>query len=290
LIEVILDASQLEVIEKCPYNWYLSYIKHLETRRTNPALSTGSFFHECLKFYYGKGQPLSNNIRETLLYARELACGDARIRWPEVAKDPKFFLYRLKDCIYKWLEQDEAMEIIGVEKGFSTLLYENSRVRFILEGMIDLVSRKNIMGLTVTDHKTQSRYYEKYEYNHQIMNYMSFTGAEYFEYNYIGLQDTITKTTFFRPVFKPPEGMLAQWKQDVIHTFMGVADMLERANLETFELLNPSAYFPRRRSACDTKFGVCQFHKICQVPDDNPLQITTFSAYKEKDQQWKAWS
>lgn len=295
MIEVILDASQLEVVEKCPYNWFLSYIKHLEVAHPNRALSTGSFFHEALKFYYEKGQPLSNHIRDTLLYAKELALGPQRNKWPEVAKDPKFFLVRLKEYLYRWLPEDEGIELIGVEKGFSWLLYEDANYRFIAEGMIDLVSRKNATGLTVTDHKTQSRYYEKYEFNHQVLNYLSFTKANYFEYDYIGLQDKVGINTFFRPIFKAPDGMCEQWKEDVIHTFYDVGNMLRNwddycKDTPVGEDKHPSFFFPRKRSACTTQFGTCQFHKICQVHDNSKFQIATFSHYKEKDQQWKAWS
>lgn len=186
------------------------------------------------------------------------------------------------------------MEIIAVEKGFSWLLYEDSTRRYILEGMIDLVSKKKPTGFTVTDHKTQSRLYDKYEYNHQALNYLNFTGASYFEYNYIGLQQESGINTFRRPIFKPAAGMLEQWKQDVKLTFDEMYSMVN--NLGTRVVIpgskyNPpdSLFFPRRRSSCTTQFGTCAYHKRCQVPDNSKFVQIAESAYKEKDKRWIAW-
>ena len=284
MIEVILDASQLEVVEACPYKWYLDHIQNLTTKRTNPNLSTGSFYHEVLKFYYSAGsRPLSNGLADTIRFASQhaLSC-----KAPEVRKDPKFHLDRLRSYFITNLAEDDTSEIIAVEKGFSTLLYEDSNVRYILEGTIDLVSIERSTGLTVTDHKTQSRTYDKYEYNHQAMNYLAFTGAKYFRYNYIGLQDKQNENTFRRPIFIPSPGMLDQWKLDVRNTFDAVAKMMQDTGLG----LPAVKAFPRRRAACDTKFGVCQFHKICETPDNHPLLPSVYTAYKQKEERWKAWA
>lgn len=303
MIEIILDASQIETFEACPRKWYYSYLLNLETRKPNPALSTGSFFHEVLKFYYSANTARHETIRPALEYALILANGPQGIRWPRVRKDPKFHIDRLRDYFYHNLSEDEQMQIVtdpsgnrAVERGFSWLLYEDTHRRYILEGMIDLISVKRTTGLTVTDHKTQSRDYDKYFYNHQAMNYLSFTGASYFEYNYIGLQKTINDATFSRPIWKPPPRMLDQWKIDVKHTFDEMFRMVERDTRLVYGSvdglrLNNSINFPRRREACQTKFGVCQFSRICEVPDSSPWQpIVINSKYQTKEKTWKAWS
>jgi hypothetical protein len=194
------------------------------------------------------------------------------------------------------MAEDDTSEILAVEQGFSTLLYEDEDRRYILEGVIDVLSRETQTGLTVTDHKTQSRFYDKYEYCHQALNYLSFTGADYFRYNYIGLQDKEGPNTFRRVIFKPVEGMLGQWKKDVLRTFHSLYGMIKDIGYEDIfgasklVQIGMGPNFPRRRAACHTQFGNCQFHRICETPDDHPLLPNVYTAYKEKEDRWRAWS
>lgn len=316
MIEVILDASQLEVVEACLYKWFMDQVCNLTTRRTNPALSTGTFYHEVLKYYYSAPlTPRSNNIGPTVRFAERLAVATVltdelkarevdRVGWPAVNKEPKFHLDRLRSYLITHMNEDDTSEVVAVEKGFSTLLYEDSNNRFILEGMIDMISVERSTGLTVTDHKTQSRFYDKYGYNHQALNYLSFTKANYFRYNYIGLQDKQGDNTFRRPIFKPVEGMLDQWRLDVKGTFLRLAevirtacDLLQVNPTELFTLtaeqrltLGISGIFARNRQGCDTKFGLCQFHRRCEVPDNSKWVPTVLTAFKEKEMRWRAWS
>ena len=316
MIEVLLDASQLEVVESCTYKWFLDQVCNLTTRRTNPALSTGSFYHEVLKYYYSAPlQPRSANIGPAMRFAERLAVATVltddlvmhkveRVGWPSVNKDPKFHLDRLRSYFVTHMNEDDTSEVIAVEKGFSTLLYEDSTRRYILEGMIDMVSIERDTGLTITDHKTQSRFYDKYGVNHQALNYLSFTKANYFRYNYIGLQDKQNENTFRRPIYKPPSGVIEQWKKDVKLTFDSLTSVIWTAcdylgvdPSKLFELTNEqrvalgtSGIFPRSRAACTTQFGICQFHKRCEVPDDSIYVPNVLTAYKEKELRWRAWS
>ena len=298
MIEVILDASQLEVFEACPRKWYLDHIRNLTTKRSNSALSTGSYYHEVLKHYYsGPLKPRSDNIGPTIRFAERLAiatsltpdleaAGVRSVNWLDVRKDPKFYLDRLRSYLVTHMLEDDNSEVIAVEQGFSTLLYEDTERRYILEGMIDLVSMEKHTGLTVTDHKTQSRFYEKYPYNHQLLNYMSFTKANYFRYNFIGLQDKQNENTFRRVIFKPPEGVLEQWRNDVLRTF----EQMEQYLRTLPSLHTESEAFPRRRQACHSQFGTCQFHQICETPDNHIYLPNVMTRYKEKENKWRAWS
>jgi hypothetical protein len=294
VIEVVLDASQIETFETCPYKWYLDHYCNLESCRTNPALSTGSFYHEVLKFHYQQAlttsKPPSEGIRRSLDFAQylitcteltpELLTHEVRSLPPkEVRENSKFHLDRLRDYFAKYVCEDDSSEIIAVEKGFSYILYEDNIFRFILEGMIDLISIEKSTKLTVTDHKTQSRFYEKYGYNHQALNYLNFTKANYFRYNYIGLQENNGPNTFRRPIFRSSEGMLEQWQKDIMQTFLQMATYSSEGE-----------DFPRHRTSCQTKYGICQFHRRCEIPDDSKWVTTIMTAYKEKERKWKAWS
>lgn len=296
--EVILDATQLNILESCPQKWYLDHYLNLTPAKTNSALSTGSYFHEVLKKYYELGQsapPVSNHIRAAVRLAEELAKGPESIKWPRVRANPDFHIERLKQYLIKTMYEDDLSEIIAVEKGFSYLLYEDADRRYILEGMIDLISIEPRMGLTVTDHKTQQRFDTIYPYNHQCSNYLIATGAKYFRYNYIGQQETVGTNTFHRPIFCPPPGYLDQWKKDVLNTFRRAEEYLKE--LDELKLIVPQMYdsegascFPRNRAACDSKYGTCAFHRLCELPNNSKWKSTVLTAYKQKESKWKAWS
>lgn len=296
MIEIILDASQIEQFEACPRKWYNDHVLNLTSVTTNTALSTGSYFHEVLKLYYGLGlenAPVSKHIKKAVDYAVHLATSAEAVRWPRVKADPKFHVDRLRAYLITHMCEDDSAEIVAVEKGFSTLLFEDSQRRYILEGMIDLIWIKKHMGLTVTDHKTQQRMYEKYFHNHQLFNYLAFTGANYFEYNFLGQQQTQNEDTFRRPIFKPHPGAIEQWKRDVLRTFEEMERYIiyenpklgENADTQIFE----REAFPKRLTQCQTKFGLCQFHKLCELPDDSSYREVVLKHYKQKEP-WKAWS
>lgn len=292
--EVILDASQIKEFETCPRKWYNDNVLNLTTVHPNEALSTGSWFHEVLKLYYSltkEKPPASNHIKQAVDYAVHLATSPLEaIKWPRVRKDPKFHVDRLRAYLITHMCEDDTSEIVAVEKGFSTLLYEDIERRYILEGMIDMVSIERHLGLTVTDHKSQSRAYEKYWNNHQVFNYLSFTGASYFRYNYIGQQEKQNDQTFRRPIFKPHPGQLAQWRKDVLRTFDQMYDLLVREESMRHSQLEIDINYPKRITSCQTKFGVCQFHKLCELPDNSEWRPVVLKAYKPKDIAWKAWS
>lgn len=298
MIEIIMDASQIEQFEACPRKWYNDQVLNLTSVQTNTAMSTGTWFHEVLKLYETEGllnPPVSKHIKKAVDFAVLLATGPDAVKWPRVKKDPKFHLDRLRAYLITHMAEDDSSEIVAVEKGFSTLLYEDAERRYILEGMIDLISIERTLGLTVTDHKSQSRAYEKYWVNHQVNNYLSFTGARYFRYNYIGQQATQNDQTFRRPIYRPHPGALEQWRKDVLRTFQEMERYLTKQFNPWIEDIDLNSRpkrvndFPKRLTQCQTKFGLCQFHKLCELPDDSPYREVVLKHYKQKEP-WKAWS
>jgi hypothetical protein len=291
LIEIFLDASQLEVLEKCPRNWLYGYVQNLEPRHSNKNFDVGSYWHEVLAHYYAptKKWDAVERLRSAIEYMKE----PARCTKYSINDEARtFHVKRFTEYAYRYFSEDETTESIAVEQGFTWLLYEDAHRRYYLEGKIDWVKRAPQMGLTVTDHKTQSRYYEKWELNHQVMNYLSFTKAAYFEYNYIGLQDKAGPNTFHRSIYKPHPGMLEQWQSEVKLTFDSLYHIAKAAedNCGILDLHEFERLCVRRRAACETKYGVCSFHKLCSVPDDSKWVQCVKSAYKEKDSKWRAWS
>lgn len=313
MLEVILDASQIELFERCPRAWYYAYVQNLTPLHSKSAFSTGSYYHEVLALYYSLPLPLPQiNKPETELYqiahrklgqvknlAERLKAAVDFAASPELHTkyhikdaDAKIFhRKRIVDYLFNWSHEDEGLNVIAVEQGFSTLLYEDVNKRYILEGKIDLVFEGKPYGYAVMDHKTQSRYDDRWEFNHQVMNYMAFTKADYFVYNYIGLQDKLPLNGMRRMLYKPPPGTLEQWKSEVRVTFDEMTHYKFLANFTTGIKETEETVYPRKRSACDaSKYGLCQFHKLCSVPDDSIFKESVLSHYKPKESVWRAWT
>lgn len=292
----MLDASQLEVFEPCPRKWEYGYPKNLIPKRSHRAFDTGSYYHAVLDCFYGlpirPENPITDFV-ERLRFTCDFSAKDELLRKYNItdSEEQIFHRKRLVEYFYFWNAEDELMTSIAVEQGFSWLLYEDEKRRYILEGKIDLVNECKPYGLNVMDHKTQSRKDDRWEFNHQVCNYLSYmeqmgTPADYFVYNYIGLQDKLPKDGFRRMVYQPHPGMLKQWKSEVLRTFDEMYNYLE------YKEMNPDYELRRRRSACDSsKYGLCTYHKLCSVPDDRPdLKLVVLSHYKEKDEKWRAWT
>lgn len=284
MIELILDASQLTAFESCERSWYYSYHQHLTSKFRNKSLNLGSWYHDVLAYYYEQlpTLPILNSIPATLEYMQSPAL---LTKYGIVdSATLKFHLKRMRDYLHHYMFTDEKIKVIAVEKGFSYLLYEDTDYRFILEGKIDLVAHIPTYGLTVWDHKTQSRKENRYPFNHQVMNYFNYVRPAYFIYNYIGLQENLSPGHLRREFWAPTSEQLEVWLSDVLGTFERVATRLQRTDLLAEDK------FRRSRTACVPKYGKCEFYKICNVPDDNKWVPTILTAYKQKEQKWAAWS
>lgn len=289
MIEIILDASQIEVFEACPRKWYYSYILNLIPHKGYSPFDIGLYYHSVLKFYYDLYRTKEFDIVQKLQQTIDFAKDQKLFLQYNIdnREDQIFHIQRLITYLNKYEDEDANMEIIATEGGFSQLLFENDERRYILEGKIDLVGSKQPEGLFVMDHKTQSRKDDRWEFNHQVCNYLHFTKANYFIYNYIGLQDKLPAEGLRRCIYKPPEGMIDQWLKEVKLTF----DQMYNYITVPIAYNHKDEVFPRRRSACDSsKYGLCQYHKLCSVPDDSIWTEVVKSAYKEKDEKWRAWS
>jgi len=302
MIEISLDASQLDLFEICPRKWFYSSVLNLVPNHSHRAFDIGSYYHEVLAHYYSTS-PHSNRWQSTVDYAAQSTLFDKyNIRDSD---ERKFHRKRLIEYFNRYEYEDQEIEVIGVEQGFSWLLYEDAERRYILEGKIDLVCNIPRQGLTVMDHKTQSRKDDRWEFNHQVCNYLCATKANNFIYNYIGLQNSLPPDGMRRCPYQPHEGMLEQWKKEVKMTFDRMYEYKEKtakklANVvyyqgieraESIADLVEEQEYPRQRSACDfSKYGLCQFHKLCSVPDDSKWVPAVLSAYKEKAEVWRPWS
>lgn len=153
--------------------------------------------------------------------------------------------------------RDETWVPIAAERGFSKVLFEDSENLFVYEGRPDLVvleSQAPNADLIVCDHKTQGQKKSYYEFTDQPESYIWAYGAKKFVYNYINFG---SKSEPFR-------------REAHIYTQAQIDDWQSNATERCFELKHciEKRSFPARRN-CEDKFGICEYHRICEQPKDS---------------------
>lgn len=166
----------------------------------------------------------------------------------------------------------EEIEVLGVEKAFSKVIYEDDENYFVYEGRPDLIAKWN--GKTVIwDHKTQKSKSYLYPYNNQAMGYCWGLDALQFGYNFIVLTK---ETQFRREITTYSESQIEQWKQDTIKWF--------------FKIKQAKTSQEYARSwQCQGKYGTCDFTPICEAPTDESKLWIVKSQFVQLEKTRMSW-
>jgi len=300
-----LDASQIQAFMTCPLQWYYKYKQNLILNTEHkPAPDKGHLVHSLLAFYYGLCAIMPNENR--LIHANA-----AIIKFKESKETLKLFPtdtnFELEDFIcqrfllyvQRYLNDDFNPLAINnaesVEVGFSYLLHEDAKVKFILEGRIDLITKLQDNILCFIDHKTQSRDSSLYHYTPQFKTYALVTGYEYGIINYFGMQEDKTnnllKTNklFRRDLIHFNKNLIEEWRIKLIQTFYNVRNILANSNnnSNTNEL---SLIYIRNDSACAGAFNSnpCSFVDLCEEPNFELKQKVKEFKFT-KGEKWTPW-
>ena len=200
---IILDASKIDLFETCParYNFRHNHNKGLPIIYKNKSLDLGSLAHEGLAVYYrmlGEGKHYDDRLPATLMKIGEMSCDSNQSN--SEPEDVNRLLRAVEENLDYWRAEDEnTLEVLAVETPFAYTLFEDSSVRIIISGKIDLVVNLHGIGQSasyeglVFDHKTYSKDGPVYRKSNQFINYCSAANSNYLIVNRIGLQDPDVK-------------------------------------------------------------------------------------------------
>lgn len=269
-----LDSQALSTFKLCPRKYFLNFESNLETLKKSPALNTGTLVHKILAHYYRARASEREFTKQQLLQI-----GQKVVMRSALTQEEKFFHIR-KFCEYVSTEKPHFVPL-GVEKGFSKILYEDNYTLFVYEGRIDLVGTY-ANTLCWMDHKSQSREYALYKNTDQFLGYSWAIGSTLGFINYYGLQESKKANECFHveTIYHQRE-LISQWRLEAIQTFREIAGRARDMK-----------YFQRNRSACNAgKFGDCQFLRLCdnEWAGGEILNGLVKIHYKERDKKWKAW-
>ena len=173
----------------------------------------------------------------------------------------------------------DSWEVLATEKGFSKVLWENEDVRFVYEGLIDLIVRTKDGLEYFIDHKTQNPRFTKdlLQDCNQFLGYAWASGIRNGIVDYTTWSTKVGKTTFRRPAYYYSENKIEQWREDTIYWFWRILEHLR------------TQHYPRTRGSCDEKYGPCSYYEICKRTNE-ASQLMTIKTKYDVEPRWEPWT
>ena len=286
---ITLDSSQIKQFLICPESWNLKYQQQLRKSGywTKKYADAGTIFHYLLDRYYTfksfekEKDPIkcaNNAVKLLKIHGLENELG--------ISDEDRAFI-RERFTQYSFNYMNDPMRVLGsgtklgVETGFSVVIYEDAHYIFVLEGKIDLLA--DLGGIICfVDHKTRARSdLNLYGLKIQFLCYSLATGFRYGMYNYIGMAAKYDpKKTFERKLHYIPEWRVKEFKEYIIENVYR-------------HLANKQHYtMPRNLNSCsgpDEK-RPCEYCMLCDNRNDQKIYDGIKKQFYEKAPRWSPWS
>jgi PD-(D/E)XK nuclease superfamily len=265
---IVLDASKIDLFETCParYNFRHNYNRILPIQFKAKALDLGSLAHEGLAVYFkllSEGVEYKDRIEACLMKIREVSSDITQSN--SDLTDVTLLLTNIEmSCDYWRAEDENCLEILGVEQPFAYVLFEDDSIRIIISGKIDLIVNFTGIGGNASyeklpiDHKTFSRDGPVLRKTNQFINYCAAVGSNYLVVNRIGLYSDDTKKPkptnerFYRPPLSYDPIYIADWK-----------DNLTRMILNEYLICVAEDSWPEKPTSCNKFNRLCEYYSIC---------------------------
>lgn len=260
---LILSPAQLDLLERCPREYFFRYELNRDSIESNKAFAEGEYLHFILEQYY--------IARKARLYEQSDIVEKARIKAQEFDKLTVTECESLLETFLEYQEfhANETWEIQDIEKPFTKVLHEDEKfdLRIVIKGKADLLI--GTQGLdAVVDHKKIARNRTPTPRNNQILCYPWAFDRRDFIINQLGIQKSLEpKDKFRRHFFALSQSQIDEWKEQTIY--------------KAFEMVKfwELKFWPARFHSCaDPITGrKCIFHPVCERPQSGWSQILSDS-------------
>jgi hypothetical protein len=262
-VNIVLDASKIDLFETCParYNFRHNLNKTLPMMQKAKSLDKGSLIHGGFEVYF---KELANGTN----YNDRMQAAQMKINM--MGADPNSSNSDPEDvrevisafeqsCDYWRAEDENCLEILGVEEPFAYVLFEDDDIRIIISGKIDLLVNFNAIGRGASykgmpmDHKSFQRDSPLLRKSNQFINYCNAVKSNYLMVNRVGLQKTLKAEDKFKriPLSYDPV-YIADWRNNLI-------------TMLTNEYLSYVAAqkWPEKPTSCNKFNRLCEYYVIC---------------------------
>jgi hypothetical protein len=262
-LTIMLDASKIDLFETCPrrYHYRHNLNKGLPILQKAKALDIGGLCHSGMEVYYkmlGEGAHFSDRLEAALMKVREVSSN------PDSSNSEPEEVTQLIDAIEQscdyWRAEDEnTLEILGVEEPFAYVIHEDDDIRIMISGKIDLIVNVRGIGNNADyfkmpiDHKTFRRDSVVLRKSNQFINYCNAVGSNYLVVNRIGLQKTLSAEVKFRRIPLSYDPLyIKEWKENCTKMI-----------LQEYLTSIAEDYWPEKPTSCNKFNRLCEYYEVC---------------------------
>lgn len=259
---LMVDSQILSSFMSCPRKMNYQFLQHLvPIQGPSQSILKGSLIHHGLQSYYSSysnGDQYRDRVKAGLSIMREKA--------PELGLDAEntLLVYRTFEeyCEYK---QSEILQILGIEKVFKQVIYEEFPLRVIVTGRMDLVIqddylRKGSPQIIPVDFKSESEKWFHSVLRNQYMIYSIVCNSPVMYIQRVGFQKTKkAEEKFERVILDMVPSVLQEFQFSTVPHYAKQLLIAMEDN-----------YFPPNHTACTSGHFACQFSDkyyggICSV-------------------------
>ena len=282
---LVLNSHSLSDYQRCPKRYEFNNIIQIEPSAERHVFAVGKYWGKMLEIYYRYKISIRNKYsgqrqleRMSTLIARLRKCADNEDNGFD---DETRNLLATRIVAYFKRYGNEDWEPLGVEVGFSIILYEDKYVIFVYEGRTDLVFRmkdpfnpgKTVIA--VSDDKTRGQNRDLIDYNNQVNGYLVAAKTNWFVYNYMGKQKD-TQKAFDRQLVHRSDIALEKWKQTTIKWYFKIlADRNREEFLESMQ--------------CPGEYSACEFLSLCSSKDEREYNAVMNAKFKKRPEARRSW-
>ncbi len=265
---LILDATMLSTITACPrladfrFNWNLQSLDG-----KSPSIEMGSITHAYLETYYGK---MIEGINRKDAHGYGLAAAQIYASSAEVSNtSADEIAFTLQTCdLYHEHYKNDRWTPVEVETVKKQVIYEDDEIRLMWSAKLDLIVDTN-SGMMPVDHKTMKQRRDSIDLNHQFIGQCFLMKSRSMVVNKIGFQKTLKPAErFSRATINYSANRLQEWYGTILPYYAKFMLMYDE-----------SGYWPPNWNHCESKYGYCQFKKVCES-DENMRQEVINMGFK----------
>lgn len=287
---IVLDATRLTALMRCPHLSYLRFEENLQkSEGKSNSIECGSLTHTILEFFYkariqGKNRSDAIDIgfeagkeylvpyKETNKYVTETDHPGLLNTPEESTKKPdrlgwRYVINTLHEYFDFW--RNDSFTPIAAETVKSHLLYQDDEMKILWKAKYDLIE-DTPGGFLPTDHKTMSQRRDTLSLNNQFMGQSIILASRQVRINKIGWQTSLAPEEKFQRVYIPYSvDRLAEWAQVTVPHYARMLIAYHEAS-----------YFPHNYEACEGKYGKCDYYAICESDRAN-REVIKSTQYKK---------
>lgn len=262
-IVISVDSQVLSAIQACNQYAAYSHIHHIAPESENKfSLEMGLIVHKMLQYHYENKYSENLSVR----IPKAVAEGEQYMLAHTSITSTKVFTELTQAYVgYAHKYEIESFNILAVEERFSRILYQDSEVVIIYNGIIDLLTEGSQVGIVPYDHKTFGSYFKPHGMENQFQGYCWGVSNRTLVVNRIGVGSKLG--TYERITLSYPQSVLEEWR---INAAESILDHYQQALDKKF----------RKNFTSCGMYGKCKFKELCL---SSPIgrEVLIRSDYKE---------